>query len=239
MPGEISHEIGRAYVFVLCGCLQRAVKDFTPLFDVYSAPEKLSFKGLSGSDYSFDLSGHIHATEVFIESKGYKDGNSLLDAYREFLAKAYCTTVQFSRHQRDQFWFATNVPFGTSIGRKLVDSQFVSDSLRSSKSPGAAAILGDAAIDDGHVRSLASRLAIGIFTDSFIKVMGTLYRFRPGDNLWNATKLLHGGRMPVSHYDSVVEQVVRMNNLRDPNHIRSGQRLHLPWYGISDFGLES
>jgi hypothetical protein len=62
-----------------------------------------------------------------------------------------------------------------------VDSEFVGNSLRSDKSPGGAAILGNAVIDDGHVRSLASRLAIGIFTDSFIKVMGTLYQFRPGD----------------------------------------------------------
>src|SRR6266481_879877 len=238
MPGEVSHEIGRAYVFVLCGCLERAVKDFKPVFDVYSAPEKLSFTGFSGTPYSFDLSGYAHAAEVFVESKGYKDGASMLDAYREFLAKAYCTSVQFARHRRDQFWFATNVPFGSSIGRALVDSKFVSDSLRSSKSPGGAAILGDATIDDGHVRSLASPLAIGIFTDSFIKVMGTLYRFQPGESLWSATKLLHGGRIPLPHFDSVVAQVVSMNNLRNPNHIRSGQRLHLPWFGISDYGLE-
>lgn len=237
MPGEVSHEIGRAYVFVLCGCLQRAVKDFKPIFDVYSAPEKLSFKGLSGVPYSFDLSGYVPASEVFVESKGYKDGNSLLDAFREFLAKAYCTSVQFSRHRRDQFWFVTNVPFGSSIGRALVDPKFVSESLRGARSPGAAAILGDAAIDDGHVRSLVSRLAVGIFTDSFIKVMGTLYRFQPGDNLWIATKLLHGGRIPLPQFDSVVAKVLSMNNLRDANHIRSGQRLHLPWFGIPD--LES
>jgi hypothetical protein len=239
MPGEVSHEIGRAYVFVLSGCLQRAVKDFKPIFNVYSAPEKLSFHGFSGTPYSFDLSGYVPGAEVFVESKGYKDGNSLLDAYREFLAKAYCTSVQFARHRRDQFWFATNVPFGSSFGRALVDSKFVGDSLRENKSPGGAAILGDAVIDDGHVRSLVSRLAIGIFTDSFIKVMGTLYRFQPGDNLWIATKLLHGGRIPLPQFDSIVSRVVGMNNLRDPNHIRSGQLLHLPWFGISEYGLES
>jgi hypothetical protein len=120
-----------------------------------------------------------------------------------------------------------------------VDSEFVGNSLRSDKSPGGAAILGNAVIDDGHVRSLASRLAIGIFTDSFIKVMGTLYQFRPGESLWSATKLLHGGRIPLPQFDPVVARIVSMNDLRNPDHIRSGQRLHLPWFGISDYDLES
>lgn len=235
MPGELSHEIGRAYVFVLSGCLQRAVKNFKPFFDVYEAPEKLSFKGFSGAPYSFDLSGYHHGVEVFVESKGYKDGNTLLDAYREFLAKAYCTTVQFARHQRDRFWFVTNVPFGSSVGRNLVDSNFVSASLRAERPAASAAILGDAVIDDRHVRSLASRLAIGIFTDSFIKVMGLFYRVRPGDSLWSAMKLLHGGRIPTPQFDVLTAQVASMNDLKDPNKIRSGQRLHMPWFGFSDY----
>jgi hypothetical protein len=116
-----------------------------------------------------------------------------------------------------------------------VESKFIGEALRVQKSAGAAAILGDAAIDDAHVRSLASRLAIGIFTDSFIKVMGTSYRVQPGDTLWSATKLLHGGRIPLPQFDSVVAQVVGLNNLKDPNRIRSGQRLHMPWFGISDY----
>lgn len=238
MPGELSQEIGRAYVFVLSGCLQRAVKDFKPAFDVYTAPDKLSFAGLSGAEYSFDLSGYYLGTEVWVESKGYRNGDALLDAYREFLAKAYCTSVQFARHRRDLFWFVTNVPFGTSLGRKLVTADFVCESLRSAKPQRATTILGNAPIDEAHVRSLVPRIAIGIFTDSFIKVMGTSYRFRPGDNLWNVIRLLHGGRVPGWEFGSIAAQVANMNGLRSPDLIRSGQRLHLPWFGISDQGLE-
>src|ERR1700761_5474565 len=130
MPGESSQESGRAYVFVFAGCLERTVKGFKQLFDVYSSPEKLEFTGFTGNSYSFDLSGVYESTEVFVESKGYKDGGGLLESYKEFLAKAYCTSVQLSRHRRDRFWFVTNVPFGTSIGRNLCDWRFIGDSLR-------------------------------------------------------------------------------------------------------------
>ena len=221
-------------MFVLCGCLQRAVKDFTPTFDVYRTPDKLSFHGFSGDPYSFDVSGYIPGAEVFIESKGYKDGSALLAAYRAFLAKAYCTSVQSIRHRRDHFWFVTNVPFASSIGRRLTDFQFVSASLREDRSTEVAGVLGNAPIDDGHLHTLVPRLAVGIFTDSFIKVMGTSYKFLAGDTLWDATKLLHGGHIPLPRFDTVVQQVVTMNNLKDPNKLRSGQRLHMPWFGIRE-----
>ncbi len=234
MPGEVSQETGRAYVYVFGGCLERAVKGFQQVFNVYQNPEKLTFAGFSGAEYSFDLSGLYEGAEVFVESKGYRDGSGILDGYKEFLAKAYCTSVQNMRHRNDHFWFVTNVSFGSSIGRRLWSPEFIADSLGGSKSPKAAMIIGSAPIDEGHVRSLSQRIAIGIFTDSFIKVMGVLYHFQPGDTLWSATKLIHGGRMPLPYFDPIVTSVQRMNNNQDPNRIRYGQRLHLPWFGIRD-----
>ena len=91
-----------------------------------------------------------------------------------------------------------------------------------------------ASVDEGHVRSLSRRIAVAIFTDSFVRVMGTLYRFRPGDTLWSATKLIHGGLIPLPQFEPIVANVKYMNNLDDPNRIRSGQRLHLPWFGMRD-----
>ncbi|MBI5093617.1 MAG: hypothetical protein HZB26_14380 [Candidatus Hydrogenedentes bacterium] len=236
MPGEVSHEIGRAYVYVLGGCLERAAKGFRQLFDVYTNPEKLAFSGFSGTRYSFDLSGMYDATsEVLIESKGYKDGSGLVDAYREFLAKAYSTFVQVERHRNDLFWFVTNVSFGSSIGRRLSSRGFMSETLRDQKLAKVASIIGDHEVDEGHVRSLSDRVAIAIFTDSFIKVMGIQYCFRPGDNLYNVMKLIHGGRIPLTFYDPIKTQVRQMNNeIKDVNLIRSGKRLHLPWYGFAE-----
>jgi hypothetical protein len=234
MPGEVSQEIGRAYVYVFSGCLERAVKGFRQTFDVYAQPEKLTFTGFSGASYSFDVSGMYEGREVFIESKGYRDGSGILDAYKEFLAKAYCASVQIARHRKDHFWFVTNVPFGTSLGRRLWSPEFMSEALRGAKPPAAAAIIGGALIDEAHVRSLSHRIAVGIFTDSFIRVMGTLYRFRPGDTLWSATKLIHGGRIPLARFEPIAVKVQYMNDLRDPNRIRSGQRLLLPWFGMQE-----
>ena len=230
MPGEMSQEAGRAYVYVFGGCLERAVRAFRPTFDVYTSPEKLSFSGFSGARYSFDLSGVCEGAEAFVECKGYRDGTGILEAYREFIARAYCTSVQSVRHQRDLFWFVTNVPFGSSFGRRLCSPEFLQESLSAARPERAATLLGGAQIDSGHIRSLSQRIAVAIFTDSFVKVMGTLYRFRPGDTLWSVVKLIHGGRIPLSHFGSIVNSVQCMNDLVNPDHIRAGQRLHLPWY---------
>lgn len=234
MPGEVSQETGRAYVYVLGGCLERAVTGFRQVFNVYVNPEKLTFTGFSGTDYSFDLCGIYERAEVFVESKGYRDSSGILDGYKEFLAKAYCTSVQTERHRQDYFWFVTNVAFGSSVGRRLWAPEFIAESLRSARPPKVAALIGGAAVDDGHVRSLSRRIAIGIFTDSFIRVMGILYQFQPGDTLWSATKLIHGGRIPLPQFEPIAIKVAYMNNIQDPNRIYSGQRLHLPWFGMRE-----
>ena len=232
MPGEVSQQSGRAYVYVFGGCLERAVKNFRQVFNVYLNPEKLTFTGFSGVEYSFDVSGLYEGSEVFVESKGYQDSSGILDGYKEFLAKAYCTSVQATRHQQDHFWFVTNVPFGSSVGRRLWSPEFIADSLRGVRPPKAGAIIGEAPIDDGHIQALSRRIAVAIFTDSFIRVMGILYCFQPGDTLWSAIKLIHGGYIPLPEFEPIVIKVRDMNNLQDPNRIRSGQRLHLPWFGI-------
>jgi hypothetical protein len=63
--------------------------------------------------------------------------------------------------------------------------------------------------------------------------MGTLYRFRPGDTLWSVTKLIHGGRIPTAQFEPIITHVRQMNNIPDPNKIRSGQQVNMPWLGIS------
>src|SRR5438094_334557 len=122
-PGELSDEAGRAYLYALTGSLQRTAAGFTSIFDVLKNPDKLSFHSLNGHDFSFDVLGTFkrppHDCEVLLECKGYQNGSSLLTQYREFLAKAYSTSITDIRHRNDLFWFVTNVPFGTNNGRLL------------------------------------------------------------------------------------------------------------------------
>lgn len=66
MPGEVSQEAGRAYVYVFGGCLERAIKGFRQAFNVYLNPEKVTFTGFSGASYSFDLSGIYEGAEVTV-----------------------------------------------------------------------------------------------------------------------------------------------------------------------------
>jgi len=233
MPGEVSQEIGRAYVYVLSGCLHRCISGFEPLFDVYTSPEKVSFVGNSGASYSFDSVGAYDDAEVLIEYKGYSNGDGLLASYREFLEKAYCTSVQFSRHSHDDFWFVTNVPFASKAGREIVSPKFVRDTLTSMQSRSESRILGETPIDDGYVRRLCERLAVVILTDSFIKLIGIRYRVRSGDSVWRLVKRIHGGRIPGGNFGYIESQVRDANRLEDAGHIQAGQLILLPWYGMA------
>jgi len=230
-PGEVQQEIGRAYLYVLIGCLERAVRHFEKLFDVLSSPEKVAFTGLAGTNFSFDAVGRfsdpIQLAEVFIESKGYADGSGLYEHYKEFIAKAYSVSVAHPRHRRDLFWFVTNVPFAPAIGARLAAPETVRAALTNERNERVRKILGDAPIDREHIRLLANRLAVCIFPDSFIRWMGI-----SGDNLWGIIKLMHAGRIPTVTFTEVSALVARLNNIEDVDRIRSGRRLYLPWYGI-------
>jgi hypothetical protein len=226
--GEVNQEIGHAYVQVFGGCLERAIRPFVRHGDVYTSPHKLTFPGPNGKEFSFDIHGGFHYDEVFIESKGYTTGANLLDAYKAFVAKAYATTTQFARHGSDHFWFVSNVPFGCQQGRNLVSTPFLIDAL---KSEPARSILGDAPIDQEHVRRLSERVAAMILTDRFIRSVGVAYLVRPGDTLWAILKSFHGGRVPGS-FGTIAAQIAAENNLSSPDVIKAGKKIVMPWYGI-------
>jgi hypothetical protein len=230
LPGEIPQAIGRAYVKVLAGCAERSVSDFKQQYDLENEPDKLTFTGPSGQTYSFDTGGWYNppdgGREVFIESKGHKDGTKVFEGYKEFLARAYLTSVLNQRHQKDLFWYLTNVPFASSIGRKLTAPSYIKTALSG------ISLLGRINVDDGHIERLSKLVSIGIFTDSFIRVMGITHFVRPRETLWSITKLIHGNSMPTPFFAPIESTVAYLNDLEDPNKIKSGQRLHIPWHGV-------
>lgn len=236
IPGEIPQAIGRAYVQALVGCMELAVGYFRRTFEVESTPDKLMFSGPTDSTFSFDVSGiyaHPYSKcEVFIESKGHKDGSKVFEGYKEFLAKAYITTVLYSRHRNDLFWFLTNVPFGSSIGRSLTSPYYIQSVLSEEKDEKISSILGSIPLDLEHIISLSGRLSVCIFTDSFIRIMGVSYPVKPGENILSILKILHGGRIPSTDFTSIVQLIVEQNRLGNPNKILAGKRLLIPWYGI-------
>lgn len=218
----------------MVGCLERTIKQFKQTFFVYDAPKKLTFNGTSKATFSFDATGVFshpeNKCEAWIEAKGHKDGTKVYDGYKDFLAKSYVTTVLNARNSGDLFWFVTNVSFGTTIGRNLTSPEFIQKVLTTERNSATEDIIGSLPIDPDHVKGLASRVAVGIFTDSYIRVMGVSYLVQPGDNVWKITKILHGNRLP--QFAPIPDLVAQLNNLKDPNKIRSGSRLHIPWYGI-------
>jgi hypothetical protein len=236
IPGEIPQEIGRAYKQIFVGCLEHTVREFRRTFEVEEVPEKLSFQGPSGANFSFDILGvYRHPAkhcEVYVESKGHKDGSKVLDGYREFLAKSYATMVGYERNKGDLFWYVTNVPFGTSFGRMLTSPEFIIDAFTITVNDSVKSILGSAPIDKGHIHSLSERVAVCVFTDSFIRVTGVLYMVKPGDNVWSIIKFLHADRIPTLSFQPLANVVGRLNGLEDVNKILPGRRLQIPWYGI-------
>jgi hypothetical protein len=236
VPGEIPHDIGRAYSEVLLGSLERSLRRFRRTFEVHSEPHKVSFIGPTGKEFSFDAAGILRelytSHEVFVECKGYQDGSKLLDSYKEFLARAYAVSVLYSRHRSDLFWFVTNVPFGSSVGRALTSAEFMHASLVNARTSEIREILGGSPVDERYVRSLKGRVAVCVFTDSFIRLMGVELRVKAGETVWSIVKKLHAGRMPRSSFQPIAQEVAVMNKLDNPNRIKAGQRLHVPWYGL-------
>ena len=236
LPGEVSQEVGRAYLNALTGCLEHTVSGFTRQFTVLSHPEKMTFRSPSGSSFSFDALASLKQPpldcEILIESKGYENGSSLLSQYKDFLCKAYITTSLEYRHQRDLFWFVTNVPFGSRTGRRLTSPAWIFESLTEKRSSSSDNLLATAAIDRDQAHDLAKRTAVCILTDSFIKATGVRYTVQPGDNLWNIMELLHGGKVPVDPYQPFANAIAARNGLGDPDVIRAGETLTLPWHGV-------
>ena len=236
IPGEVNQTIGQAYQYVFIGALEANIKCFENKFNVQSAPEKTSFTGRTGKGYSFDFNGVLldsyRTAEVFGESKGYIKGDNLLPEFRTFLAKAYVTSSDHTRHRNDHFWFVTNVPFACSEGSRIRSFDFVRSVLADTKNLDVIEILGSGHLDDGFVRSLVERLGIFILTDSYLMNTDISYRVVPGDSIWTIVKKFHGGRVP-SGFGHLAGSIAAKNQLPSPDKIRSGKRLNLRWSGIS------
>jgi hypothetical protein len=238
-PGETNHVVGQAYVKVLVGCLEYTVKPFQKQFDIYTNPEKLTFaKAGGGGTFSFDAMGtYIHPSkncEMFIESKGYTSGASLLSAYREFIAKAYVTKCLNLRHSNDHFCFVTNVPFGSSEGRNLTSTDFIlQKALNREADEQVKSILGEITLDRDHIESLSQKLSLCFFTDSFIRISGITYKVKEDESLWTIIEDIHAKQLPNRPFTQINSVVQAWNpQVRDPDLIVSGESLHLPWYGI-------
>ena len=235
VPGEIPQEIGRAYASVLTGCLEQTLPYFRQQFDVNSAPEKVSFS-VGAANYSFDARGMYHhperSREILIEAKGYKKDSGLLDEYRAFIARAYATLLLAVQHSEDLFCFVTNVPFGSSFGRALTSTSFISATLESRSNIKVAEIMEHVPVEQERVEKLSKRLSLGIFTDSYIKWMGVKHLVKEGDNIWTIMNLLHANQDLEAFYTPIAARIGEMNNLQDVNMIHPGDRLHFPWRGI-------
>jgi hypothetical protein len=175
---------------------------------------------------------------VFIESKGYGSGGGLLGQYKEFVAKSYAISVMYERHHQDYFWFATNTPFGSSVGIRLTSPNYIQTILTTESTPPIRSILGPLTVDEGHVRRLSQLISVGIFPDSFIRRMGIIYLVKPGENLWHIINSIHA-YPEFSAFDPIASLVAELNRdqISSPDMIFPGQHLHLPWYGI-DLGDE-
>lgn len=245
-PGEMNQVVGQAYVTVLTGCLEYTVKPFQKQFDVYSNPEKLTFYKCDGNGtFSFDVMGTykhpLRNCELFIESKGYANGSSLLKEYKEFIAKSYVTRCLYHRHVNDYFCFVTNVPFGSSEGRQLTSVDFLENRVLNFKENSEiSSIIGNIPIDRKHIESLSKRLSICFFTDSFIRISGINYKVKDGDSIWTIMEDIHAKKVPDISLNEIKYTIQSWNpKVKDADLIVTGETLHLPWYGIKETDASS
>jgi hypothetical protein len=234
-PGEVPQAIGRAYVLALVGSLEQSVAGFRRLFDVETNAAKLSFRLPSGAFSSFDVSGVLERRgwpprEVLIECKGHRDGNRVFDGYRTFLGNAFFVSTTIERHADDWFWFATNVPFGSSVGRRLTDYDFVRGILE--KHTEASPLLKSVEDPVALIHGFLPKVAVCIFPDSFMRLTGVRYWVKQDDNIWSILQKLHGGEVPFDDFQSVAASVARANQLANPDVIVPETPLQLPWNGV-------
>ena len=234
-PGEVSHRIGRAYQCVFIGALEASMRGFENKFDVHNEPEKMSFNSRAGKQYSFDFSGVYNQrwqrSEVLGECKGYSKAGTLLAEFRSFLAKAYVTSTDYSRHRNDWFWFVTNVPFGCSEGSGLRNFEFIRATLTDGTKPEVKEVLGDSHVDINLIWSLAQRIGVFILTDSFLMSIDLSYKVGDGESLWTILKKFHAGHAPTG-FGFIAQETASKNNLPSPNRLISGKRIRLSWRGI-------
>lgn len=239
-PGEVPHLIGQAYTAVLSGCLELAVSEFERYFDARTAPSKLVIADGRESSFSFDVRGIFRPSyeqhrEVWIESKGYRSGRKLVSEFKQFLAKAYVTSVSYSQYRDDYFWFVTNVPFGSSYGIELASESFIKEALNDESQK---AVLGTLVVDNGHVRALSERISVAIFPDSFIRRMGILYHVAPGENLFDIMSYVHAYANFAS-FEPQAAKIASRNRLKNVDHVEENQVLWVPWHGMPWSEVES
>lgn len=233
--GEVNQAIGQAYQYVFVGALEHSIRYFENQFHVHENPEKLSFRGRTGKPYSFDFGGiyrhPMGVREVFGESKGYSRGDTLIREFRLFLARAYVTSVDHSRHRRDFFWFVTNVPFACSEGRSLLSTQFAEKVLSDPEDRAVREIIGNPDLDAQLIRDLIGRTSVFILTDSFLQQTSIRYKVKPGETIWSILRRMHAGHAP-SDFRRQADLIAHNNDLPSPDKVISGKVLKLSWKGI-------
>jgi hypothetical protein len=243
-PGEVNQRIGRAYQCVFIGALEACIRGFENKFDVDTEPEKVSFTARTGKRYSFDFSGVYNQpwqrSEVLGECKGYSKAGTLLAEFRSFLARAYVTSTDYTRHRNDQFWFVTNVPFGCSEGSGIRNYDYIRSTLTDPGNLEVKEMLGDSHVDVNLIGSLAQRIGVFILTDSFLMNADLSYKVGNGESLWTILKKFHAGHAP-NGFGFMAREIAFKNNLSSPNRLTSGKRIRLSWQGIprttgGDFG---
>jgi hypothetical protein len=208
---------------------------FRAIFNVLENPEKLTVKNNGGATTSFDVRGiyqRLGRREVFLECKARTVGSDLSEAYRAFLARSYLTSL-LEEHRDDLFWFATNVPFATTIGTALVKPDYVSDQIIRYVADNPS--YGDIKPDPDLVRRLSENLSVCIFTDSQLKRMDLLHYVRDGESLWDITMMLHGFKLPLALsdiYEPYAADMAQMNRLSDANLLFPGQPIRMRWFGV-------
>jgi len=140
MPAEATHELGRTGAVNANHLLWRVLGESIALpFNTYDHAAKLRFDGSACGlgTFNFDLRGHLQkirssavtgfeTVEVLVEVKNYSDGNSLLGEYESFLKRA-AFTGSLPEHSDTRFIFLCNVPFGTTMGTKLCNGEYLKE----------------------------------------------------------------------------------------------------------------
>ncbi|MCS5423201.1 MULTISPECIES: hypothetical protein [Psychrilyobacter] len=230
MPEE-QHKIGLEYVqkfgAILTANLQHS--NFKVTFNAYDNPNKLKFKTETKKEISFDLQGFMKykniSRDVWIESKGYSEGSNLLNQYKNFIARSFFIWNTNERYQDDIFIFITNVPFGSTLGKKLNSKEFVKASVLEFGTEYFKDLNGIKELE-GTIYEFFKNIFPIILTDSYIELISETFKVSEGQSLWNLWRDRENKNLSWDQFEALMG-ILNVNK-KNFDLLRKGEVLNIP-----------
>lgn len=220
---EEQHEKGKEYLEYFNGLLTITLRhlSYKKLYDAYKNESRVTFEK-NGQKFSFDAKGVIdyngETRDVWIESKGYSAGDSLLKSYKEFILRVYKAIESQKAYEDDIFIFVTNTPFGSSQKNLFRKEFIVSVLIKELGNVDAKTVL--------KINKISESIFGIIFTDSYVNLLIDSKSFNKNDSIWSTWK---NREYKIIEWETFLDMCKILNpEIEDLNKVRENGIVKIP-----------